>query len=154
MEDVAQGQPLKLAKAGMKERFLAALAKGASYNIACGYAGFHYQTFRRWMIRAESILDLHEEQIDAHPDKIYYDFYCDVKRVESYAALTWLDKIDKASEVHWQAAAWKLERRFPNDYGRTVPEDEAKKDSSIDKAKQEVERLKGDKNGRSAPAEG
>lgn len=148
-----KGQPLKLEKPGVKEKFLAAIAKGASYNIACGYAGFHYQTLRRWMIRGEALMDMHEEQIETHPDKVYYDFYCDVRRVESYAAITWLDKIDKASEIHWQAAAWKLERRYPDEYGRVTKEQtDEEKDSSIEKAKQEVTKLKADNNGRPAPA--
>jgi transposase len=153
MEDYEIGQPLKLSKPGVREKFLAAVAKGASYHLACGYAGFHYNTLRRWMLRGEALMELHEEQIESHPDKIFYEFYCDVKRVESYAALTWLDKIDNASNIHWQAAAWKLERRYPQDYGRISPEQtENEKDNSIEKAKQEVAKLKGDNNGRPTPA--
>src|SRR6185503_13273996 len=119
MED-CRGQPPKIAQAGVKERFLTAIAKGASYQIACGFAGFSYNTLRRWMLKGEALLDLHEETIEAHEDKIYYDFYCEVKRVESYAALKWLDKVDKASDIHWQAAAWKLERRYPHDFGKVI----------------------------------
>ena len=33
----------------------------------------------------------------------------------------WLAKIEQAAnQGHWQAAAWKLERRYPQEYGRTV----------------------------------
>jgi transposase len=148
MEELERGQPLKLQKPGVREKFLAAIARGASYHIACGYAGFHYNTLRRWMIRGEALMELHEEQLDAHPDKIYYEFYCDVKRVESYAAIQWLEKIDKASEIHWQAAAWKLERRHPEDYGRRDKDDnKEEEDTSFNKARDEVSKLKGDNNG-------
>ncbi len=37
--------------------------------------------------------------------------------------LQWLAKIEKAaSDGAWQAAAWKLERRYPHVYGRVVNE--------------------------------
>ena len=144
-----KGQPLKLNEPGFKEKFLAALSKGASYNICCGYAGINYQTFRKWMIKAENMADLHEEQIENHPDKVYLDFYNDVKRIESYAAITWLDKIDKASEIHWQAAAWKLERRYPDEYGRVTQDrpDENKEIAYIQKIKDEIAKLNGRANG-------
>jgi len=152
MDALEKGQPLKLLKPGVREKFLSALAKGASYTIACGYAGIHYQTLRRWMKAAEAIADLFEEQIEIHPDREYFLFYCDVKRVESYAALKWLEKIDKASDFHWQAAAWKLERRHPEDYGRYEKDNKADaEDNSLQKARSEVDKLKGDNNGRSAP---
>lgn len=148
------GQPLRLLKPGAREKFLAALAKGATYNLACRYSGMSYQTFRRYMIRGEALVDLFEEQIDVHPDKIFFEFYSDVNRIESYAALKWLEKIDNASDIHWQAAAWKLERRHPEDYGRY--DKDAKKegeDDGIQKARSEVNKLMGDDHGRSTPTE-
>jgi transposase len=155
MEVYERGQPLKLIKPGVKEKLLAAIAKGASYKISCGYAGISYQTLRRWMKYGEAISDLFEEQIEEHKDKLYFELYCDVKRVESYAALKWLEKIDKASEFHWQAAAWKLERRHPDDYGRVTNESkEENTDTLIDKARSQVTKLKGDENGRPASTEG
>jgi|GEM_PF-2083673 transposase len=155
MEETTKGQPLKLQKPGVKEKILTALAKGATYTLACGYAGIAYQTFRDWMKKGEPLAHLFEEQIEFHPDRIYYEFYCDVKRVESYAALKWLEKIDNAADVHWQAAAWKLERRHPSEYGRVnndVKDDSV--DSSLEKARSEVTKLKGDDHGRSTSTPG
>jgi hypothetical protein len=44
-----------------------------------------------------------------------------VGHYEGQAGVKWLAKIEReASEGSWQAAAWKLERRYPNDYGRKV----------------------------------
>lgn len=155
MQEYEIGQPPKIDKPGLKERFLVALGKGASYQIACGYAGIAYQTLRRWMIKAEAIAEMHEEQLENHPDKKYYDFYCEVRRVESYAALKWLEKIDEAASVHWQAAAWKLERRFPEDYGRQErAQNPDSAEDAVKRAKDEVLRLAGDNNGRSPSAEG
>jgi len=150
MDAPIKGQPLKLLRPGVKEKILSALAKGATYHLACGYAGIAYQTFREWIKKGEPLGNLFEEQIEQHPDRVYYEFYCDVKRVESYAALKWLEKIDEASQFHWQAAAWKLERRHPQDYGRVVQENkDTNEDASIQKAREDVSRLKGDDHGRS-----
>ena len=155
MEELERGQPLKLLKPGVREKFLTAIAKGASYHIACGYAGISYQTLRRWMKSGEAIADLFEEQIEIHPHKICFEFYCDILRVQSYAALKWLEKIDEASQFHWQAAAWKLERRHPEDYGRQERERKGDaEDSMLQKARDEVDKLKGDGNGRPPSATG
>lgn len=154
MEELERGQPLKLLKPGVKEKFLSAIAKGASYTIACGYAGISYQTLRRWIKYAEPLAELFEEQIETNPYREYFAFYCDIKRVESYAALKWLEKIDKAADFHWQAAAWKLERRHPDDYGRYEKENKQDaEDNSLQKARSEVEKLKSDGNGRSTTTE-
>ena len=147
------GQPCKLLKPGVKEKLLSAISKGASYNLTCGYAGIAYQTFRDWIKRGEALLSLTDEEIESHPHKVYYDLLCDVKRVEAYAALKWLEKIDEASNFHWQAAAWKLERRHPEEFGRY--DKDARKDESnsdVDKARSEVSKLKGEGNGSTTPA--
>lgn len=152
-DNLVRGHPPKLLQPGVREKILSALSKGASYRIACGYAGVAYQTFRNWMKIAEDMMDLHEEQIDAHIHKYVYDFYWEVKRIESYAACKWLEKIDAASDFHWQAAAWKLERRFPDDFGRFEREEKSEEDSSLDKARSEVSKLKDDDHGRSTSTE-
>jgi transposase len=150
MDAPIKGQPLKLLRPGVKEKILTALSKGATYNLTCGYAGIGYNTFNEWMKKGKALTDMFEEQIENHPHKVYYDLYCDVKRVESYAALKWLEKIDAAANVHWQAAAWKLERRYPNEYGRIINESkEESEDNTVKKARSEVLKLKGDDHGRS-----
>jgi hypothetical protein len=92
-----------------------AIELGATYLHACNYAGISYETFRRWM----------RENVAFHDA---------VKESEGKATVGWLSKIEKAaSEGNWTAAAWKLERRYPNDYGRrdgsrTVQDDQEGKE--------------------------
>ena len=81
-----------------------AISMGATYRLACQYAGISEDTFGRWR------------------DK-YAEFADRIKRAEGRAAVGWLDKIEKAAtDGNWQAAAWKLERRYPHEYGRQVQE--------------------------------
>lgn len=79
-----------------------AIRVGATYRLACDYAGVSEDTFARWRER-------------------YADFAEGIKEAEGAGAVGWLAKIEKAAnEGVWQAAAWKLERRYPESYGRHV----------------------------------
>jgi hypothetical protein len=87
-----------------------AIQLGATYELACNYAGIDYSTFARWM---------NEKR----------DFREAIKEAEGKASVVWLAKIEQAaSEGNWQAAAWKLERRYPEQYGRRVQDVRARID--------------------------
>lgn len=95
-----------------QQKITEAIELGATYELAANYGGVAYNTFNEWMKAGE----------DA-PAGVKREFYEAVKEAEGRAAVKWLAKIEKAaSEGNWQAAAWKLERRYPGDYGRTRTE--------------------------------
>lgn len=87
-----------------------AILIGATYELAAMYAGISEKTFKHWRDKAEtapegSPLGQLRERLRA---------------AEGRAAIGWLAKIEKAAnEGNWQAASWKLERRYPETYGRT-----------------------------------
>lgn len=84
------------------KRITDAIRMGATYELACGYAGISFETFCQWRDKKPEFLEV-------------------IKEAEGAAAVGWLAKIEKAaSEGEWQAAAWKLERRYPEMYGRKV----------------------------------
>lgn len=100
MKHKSPGQPTKFTS-DHKDRLIVAIKKGATYELACNYAGIHYCTLLNWRKLAE------EDKLPA-----YIEFFRDLKEAEGHTALIWLDKIDKAmADGCWQAAAWKLERR-------------------------------------------
>lgn len=79
-----------------------AIEMGATYELAASYAGIHYDTLREWVNTKPAFSEA-------------------IKQAEGKAALVWLTRIQEAaSEGDWHAAAWKLERRYPDSYGRTV----------------------------------
>ena len=89
-----------------RERILEAIRLGSTYELAAYYGGMSYQTFNEWV-------------------KADVEFSDAVKEAEGEAALKWLKKIESAAnQGNWFAAAWKLERRYPNQYGRTVTQTE------------------------------
>jgi hypothetical protein len=84
------------------KKFCDAIRLGATYDLAARYAGMSDSTFERWR---ESDPDFAEQVRDA----------------EGAAVVGWLAKIEKAAnDGEWTAAAWKLERRYPHEYGRRV----------------------------------
>jgi hypothetical protein len=81
-------------------RLKQAIGLGATYELACAYAGINQSTFYRWLSTNE-------------------EFRKSIKASEGAGAVELLGRIKKeAKEGSWQAAAWLLERRYPEMYGR------------------------------------
>lgn len=81
-----------------------AIELGATYELAAKYAGISYETFNEWR-------------------KTKPQFSEQLNEAEGKATVGWLTFIEgSAAEGQWQAAAWKLERRYPQDYGKTIQE--------------------------------
>jgi CHASE1-domain containing sensor protein len=96
------GRPRKYSDDAV-QRIEQAVTAGATYRLACQYAGISEDTFSAWRKR-------------------YPDFSERLARAESNAALRWLAKIEQLAdqENDWRALAWKLERRYPQEYGKTT----------------------------------
>lgn len=100
------GRKLKLSPE-VQQRIIQAIALGAPYKQAAAYGGVVYSTFSHWLKQGEE------------GKKPFDDLYAAVKQAEATALVGWLAKIERAAnEGTWQAAAWKAERRFPEDFGR------------------------------------
>lgn len=86
---------------------LKAISLGATYELACQYAGIDYSTLCRW--QAIHVKD---------PTREPFARFCDaLKKAEGEGAVGWLFAVNKGG-FGWQASAWMLERRYPNVYGR------------------------------------
>lgn len=96
------GRPTKLTPE-LTERFLNAVKLGAPYDLACHYAGIAYQTLLNWKERTE-------------PE--FVEFFESLTRAEGQAVIQWLALIEKHSHADAKWAAWKLERRYPQAFGR------------------------------------
>ena len=118
MSNRGMGRPTKISKA-VTDRVIEAIKSGATYELAAQYAGISYSTFNNWMLKGE----------EGHKD--FLQFLQQVKEAEGKAAITWLQMIDTAAAESWQAAAWKLERRYPQSYGKQVVEHQGKDGGEI-----------------------
>src|SRR5262249_11645976 len=94
------------------ERLTRAIRLGAGYELACRYAGVDYSSFRNWMRKGEQATS-----------GSFFEFSQAIKGAEGAGAVRWLTTIERAAEEGaWQAAAWKLERRYPRQYARKAVE--------------------------------
>jgi hypothetical protein len=92
----------------IQDKLLYALSKGAPYKLSCDYAGITFGTFNNWRKKADD------------GDPAFTEFFERVRKIKGKAAINWLDKIDQAMEEgQWQAAAWKLERRYFRYFGKS-----------------------------------
>lgn len=90
------------------QELLHAIGLGATYKMACSYAGIGESTFHKE-------LAMGREGQDAES----IEFLASIKKAEAEAGLKWLGQIEAAAQQgNWQAAAWRLERRYPQEYAR------------------------------------
>lgn len=94
------------------EKVAQAIRLGSTYILACHYAGISFETFNEWR-------------------KAKPEFSDTINAAEGKAAVAWLARIEDASKSQWQAAAWKLERRYPQEYGKTIQEHQGKDGADI-----------------------
>jgi hypothetical protein len=89
-----------------------ALQEGASIAHACDYAGIDEATYHRWMQRGEEAAD---------GDELFCEFCDAVTRARGHGIVTDLCAISDAVRAHdWHAAAWRLQHRYPQEYGAKV----------------------------------
>lgn len=96
------GRPTKYTPERVKA-IVQAIEVGTPYRHAAAVAGINQDTLTDWM-------------------KKYSDFSEAIKEAEGRAVIGRLARIRQAEPDHWQAAAWWLERKYPQEFGKTVEE--------------------------------
>ncbi|HEY8768006.1 MAG TPA: hypothetical protein VIP09_12230 [Dehalococcoidia bacterium] len=100
------GRPSKLTP-DVQGRVLAAISAGNTRATAAAYARVGLSTLMAWLARGEKATrGQYREFLDA------------VKNAEAAAVVTSVALVRQAASEHWQAAAWWLERRYPDEWGR------------------------------------
>ena len=77
---------------------------GLYVKTACELAGIGRSTFYDWKKRGKA------------GEKPYADFFERISTAEAKAEARLSTHVEKAAASEWRAAAWKLERRFPERY--------------------------------------
>lgn len=94
------GRPTKYTPETVK-KITGAIQTGATYRLAAQYGGIGLSTFNEWR---------HQ----------YPEFAEAVEEAEGQGAVMLIAKIQRAAGNSWRAAAWILERRHPEEYGRQI----------------------------------
>ncbi len=100
------------------EQISIAVENGSSNKDACILTGISESTFYNWMNEAKALQDKKKIPSDK---RIYLEFMESLKKAEAMFKQFHLGQINKASrEGSWQASAWMLERKYPNEYSRKL----------------------------------
>lgn len=96
----------------VKTTFLEAIEMGFSNEKACDYASISEPTFYAWINRANAEIE------SGKKSSVYIKFLKDYKKAKSTFVMKHVKRITKASDDGtWQASAWLLERRCPDEFG-------------------------------------
>ncbi len=107
------GRPTKFTPK-VQETLTKFIELGATYEDACACAGITYRTFRNWMSQGQ------QESEPGQESGKFFKFFQAIKRAEGRLVFRLMAQIEAAATDDWKAAAWKLERRYPDRYGRIV----------------------------------
>ena len=90
------------------------IAQGYSYDQAAQRNNIAASTFFRWMRLGKS----------ADSEQIYKDLVARVTEASEFSEAEAIQLVRSAAIVNrnWKASAWFLERRFPDKYGRRLPD--------------------------------
>ena len=107
-------------------KIIALIKKGNYLKTAAQAVGIDESTFTRWMQEGEREQAEYEkmveegriqenEELDGHK---FRQFFVDVGEAKAIAEATDLARIEKVADTTWQAAAWRLERRYPRRWAK------------------------------------
>jgi hypothetical protein len=90
-------------------RLVEAISNGNTRKNAAAYAGVHPSTLRKWLAKGKKRL--------TRTNGDYVSLFAAIKKAEAEAVDKHVRLISSAADKHWQAAAWWLERKYPDEWG-------------------------------------
>jgi transposase len=109
-------RPTKLT-AEVQERICSCIRAGNYIETAAAYAGIHKDTLYDWLKRGAKARS-----------GIYREFSAAVEKALADSEVRDVSIIARAADTEWQAAAWRLERKFPARWGRKTSVEHTGKD--------------------------
>ena len=100
------GRPTKLTP-DVQELIVDGINAGLTYGMSCARAGVNPATFYRWLEKGETA-----------KSGAFREFCDTVSRAKADSAMRLVSQITLQAPTDWRAAAFMLERRFPDDYGK------------------------------------
>jgi len=99
------GKPSKLGEEEVMEKIYSDLRSGLSIECTARRSKLLPDTLKNWLRRGRK------------GEELYVQFYLDAQKAIADAQALYVGRINGASEEDWRAAAWMLERQWPEDFG-------------------------------------
>jgi hypothetical protein len=106
LERLSNGRPAKYSDPEIIDKLCKELSTGVPLSTACKLAGVGLRSVKRWKQEARC------------GNEAYKPFWHAIKKAMAKHEQELVNNIKTASLTQWQAAAWLLERCYPNKYGR------------------------------------
>lgn len=116
------GRPTKLIPR-VHEDIIKTIRAGNYLETAAAFAGINKSTLHDWLRRGEREIQRVEQDGRNRvrmSEEIYVNFSNAVSEALAEAEMRDVLTIGKAASDNWQAAAWRLERKFPDKWGRKL----------------------------------
>lgn len=108
-------RPTRLTKQ-LIEQLATYIENGNFAQDACKLADVSEAGYYKWLATGRAILDGEVQKTKANA--LTVELVEAIKHADAKFKAYHLSNINKASRTTWQASAWMLERRFPDEYGR------------------------------------
>lgn len=142
------GRPTKL-NDKVQHKIVTAIKQGNYIETASAYAGINKSTLYDWLKRGQREIDRVSKDGRLRvrkKEQKYVEFSNLVEKALAESEMRDVLLIGKAAETQWQASAWRLERKFPDKWGRKVQQqiEHSGGINITERAKEIEERLFGD----------
>jgi hypothetical protein len=114
------GRPTKITKE-IQDKIIMLIKAGNYMETAASYVGLAQSTIRDWMRRGSREEERLNKDQDARPIKSetpFMEFSVAIRKAQADAEIRDVNTIGRASLLSWQAAAWRLERKYPDRWGK------------------------------------
>lgn len=105
----------------LQDKLCLLISEGNYVRVAQKIVGISHGTYHNWMTYGKRAIKAAGDQdgYDYGSDQVYVDFYRAIRAAEAAAEALRISQIQRAgADGCWQAAAWWLERMFPERWGK------------------------------------
>ena len=141
------GRPTKLTTE-LTEEIAKYLRAGNYIETTAALVGINRDSIYEWLKRGAA----EQERLLKNPrarirkrESIFVEFSDTVKKAQAQSEAMLVGLVGKAAEKNWTAAAWRLERKFPDKWGRTERNVATAQDDPLKEIAKQIEDLRNDR---------
>ena len=141
------GRPTKLTKELIEE--IAQYLRAGNYiETTAALVGIHRDSIYEWLKRGNAEIDRVSKSNRSRirkREEIFVEFTDTVKKAQAQSEAMLVGLIGQAAQKNWTAAAWRLERKYPDKWGRTERNVATAQDDPVKELAQQIQDLRNDK---------
>jgi predicted DNA-binding protein YlxM (UPF0122 family) len=141
------GRPTKLTKELIEE--IAQYLRAGNYiETTAALVGINRDSIYEWLKRGNAEIERVSKSNRARirkREEIFVEFTDTVKKAQAQAEAMLVGLIGQAAQKNWTAAAWRLERKYPDKWGRTERNVATAQDDPVKELAQQIKDLRNDK---------